>query len=140
MHMVYYIISCFLFRLLDAPAYLQLFDIFASGRCWSLMASIAETEGVSRLVAQYFELVDLRNLTIPSSTVLKNPVTQNRIYNEMFNEDLLTPVIPSAAYRLRLLKKLIAVIENDDQWDPEEDVCNPFVYHKPTYSLGMHVH
>ncbi|GAM43494.1 hypothetical protein TCE0_050r18352 [Talaromyces pinophilus] len=85
------------------------------------MASIAGTEDVSRLIAQYFELVDLRNLTIPSSSVLKNPVTQNRIYNEMFNGDLLTPVIPPAAYRLRLLKKLIAVIENDDLWDPEED-------------------
>jgi protein-lysine N-methyltransferase EEF2KMT len=92
------------------------------------MASIAGTEDVSRLIAQYFELVDLRNLTIPSSSVLKNPVTQNRIYNEMFNGDLLTPVIPPAAYRLRLLKKLIAVIENDDLWDPEEDVCNLFVY------------
>uniref|UniRef100_A0A093VRV0 Protein-lysine N-methyltransferase EFM3 n=1 Tax=Talaromyces marneffei PM1 TaxID=1077442 RepID=A0A093VRV0_TALMA len=85
------------------------------------MASIAETEDVSRLIAQYFELVELRNLTIPSSTVLKNPITQIRIYNEMFNEDLLAPVIPPAAYRLRLLKKLIAVIENDQQWDPEED-------------------
>jgi len=95
------------------------------------MESIGRTEDISCLIAQYFELVDLRNLTIPSSTVLKNPVTQNRIHNEMFNEDLLTPVIPPAAYRLRLLKKLIAIIENDDQWDPEEDVCDSLAYRKP---------
>jgi hypothetical protein len=49
----------------------------------------------------------------------------------MFNEDLLTPVIPPTTYRLRLLKKLVGVIENDDEWDPEEDVCNLFVYCNP---------
>lgn len=97
------------------------------------MATIAGTEDVTRLIAQYFELVDLRNMTIPSSSVLKNPVTQNRLYNEMFNEDLLTPVIPPATYRLRLLKKVIAVIETDQQWDPEEDVCSPPVYRKSVY-------
>lgn len=95
------------------------------------MAAIGSTEDIPRLIAQFFELVELRNLTIPSSGILKNSVTQNRIYNEMFNEDLLAPVIPPPAYRLRLLKKLIAVIENDDQWDPEEDVCNRLVYCKP---------
>lgn len=88
------------------------------------MASIPGRDDVSRLVAQYFELVDLRNLTIPPSSVLKNPVTQNRLYDEMFNEDALAPVIPPAAYRLRLLKKVISVIENDQRWDPEEDVCS----------------
>ena len=86
------------------------------------MASIEVPGDVPRLIAQYFELVDLRSLSIPSSTVLKDPITQSRIYNEMFNEDVLQPVIPPVGYRLRLLKKLIAVIENDQQWDPEEDV------------------
>ncbi|EED12639.1 conserved hypothetical protein [Talaromyces stipitatus ATCC 10500] len=92
------------------------------------MESITETKDVLRLIAQYFELVELRSLSIPSSSVLKNSITQNRIYNEMFNEELLSPVIPPATYRLRLLKRLIFVIESDPRWDPEEDeIIEPLI-------------
>ncbi|OKL58579.1 hypothetical protein UA08_06206 [Talaromyces atroroseus] len=81
----------------------------------------APGDGISRLIAQYFELVDLKHLAIPSSSVLKTPITQQHIYDDMFNEDLLSPLIPPATYRLRVLKQIIARIENDQQWDPEED-------------------
>jgi hypothetical protein len=88
------------------------------------MVSSTNTAGedISCLIAQYFELVDLKNVAIPSSTVLKTPSTQQRIYDGMFNEELLSPIIPPATYRLRVLKQIITRIENDQQWDPEEDV------------------
>lgn len=80
---------------------------------------------ISRLIAQYFQLLDLRNLSIPLSTVLKPAEIQNRIFTELFDEAHLAPVIPPASYRLKVLKKLITTIENDPDWDPEEDVRRP---------------
>lgn len=79
--------------------------------------------GLDRLIAQYFELVDLKDCAIPPSHILKNPAVQKRIYDEMFNNDLLSPIIPPAAYRLKFLKEIISRIEHDQNWDPEEDVC-----------------
>jgi hypothetical protein len=78
---------------------------------------------VRKLVAQYFQLVDPPQLDIPPGNVLLRPIVQEALYERMFDESLssLTP-LPPAAYRTRVLKLIIAQIE-ESITDPEEDVC-----------------
>ncbi|CRG91541.1 putative protein YJR129C [Talaromyces islandicus] len=83
--------------------------------------SEAEDLGIVRLVAQYFQLIDPKSLAIPPPCILKRPSVQDRIYKEMFDEDSLSPIIPPANYRLRVLKSIITRIEASEEWDPEED-------------------
>lgn len=74
---------------------------------------------VRKLVAQYFQLVDPPQLDLPSGDVLLRPVVQEFLYERMFDESL-SP-LPPAAYRTRVLKLIIARIE-ESITDPEEDV------------------
>ncbi|KAH8692401.1 putative methyltransferase-domain-containing protein [Talaromyces proteolyticus] len=94
------------------------------------MASIYRLgdDGVALLVAQCYQLVDLKDLDIPPSSILKSPSVQTYIYNELFNEGVLSPIIPPETYRLRVLKALISRIEASEDWDPEEDeIIEPLI-------------
>jgi hypothetical protein len=71
------------------------------------------------LSKQYFQLVDVPQLSIPPNNVLIEPAVQEALYEQMFNESL-TP-LPPTTYRTRALKLLLARIE-DGITDPEEDV------------------
>lgn len=84
--------------------------------------SDTQNHGITRLVAQYFQLIDPKSLAIPPPCILKRSSVQAQIYNEMFDEDSLAPVIPPAGYRLRVLKSIVTRIEASEEWDPEEDV------------------
>ena len=80
-------------------------------------------EDIRTLVAQYFELVDTSQLAIPPGNVLVRNATQTALYERMFNESL-TP-LPPASYRARVLKLILARIEESIS-DPDEDVCMQF--------------
>lgn len=75
---------------------------------------------VRKLVAQYFQLVDPPHLDLLPGDLLLRPVVQEALYERMFDESL-TP-LPPAAYRTRVLKLIVARIEEAIK-DPEEDVC-----------------
>lgn len=81
-----------------------------------------ENRATDRFIAQFFQLMDPRSLAIPPPDILKRPSVQNKIYNEMFDEDALSPIIPPASYRVRVLKSIVTKIEASEEWDPEEDV------------------
>lgn len=78
------------------------------------------SDPIRALVAQYFQLVDPQNLSIPPGSILVQPQVQEALYRRMF-EETLTP-LPPATYRTRVLKLLLARIE-ESLTDPEEDVC-----------------
>jgi hypothetical protein len=84
--------------------------------------SDTEDHSIVRLIAQYFQLIDPKSLAIPTPCILKRPSVQEQIYNEMFDEVSLSPIIPPASYRLRVLKSIVTRIEASEEWDPEEDV------------------
>ncbi|KAJ5730985.1 uncharacterized protein N7483_005493 [Penicillium malachiteum] len=73
---------------------------------------------IRTLAAQYFQLVDPPHLSLPPDNVLLRPEVQTALYEHMFDESL-TP-LPPPTYRTRILKLLIARIENAII-DPEED-------------------
>ena len=75
---------------------------------------------IRTLTAQYFQLVDPPNLSLPPNDVLKRPETQTALYERMFDESL-TP-LPPTSYRARVLKLILARLE-DSLIDSEEDVC-----------------
>lgn len=75
---------------------------------------------ISRLVAQYFQLVEPWDLHMPSADTLKASAVQATIYEQMFNEDKIDPILP-VNYRTRVLKMILARIE-ESLSDPEEDV------------------
>ena len=75
---------------------------------------------IDKLVAQYFQLVEVPLLDLPDDNVLIKPETQQAIYDRMFN-DSLWPVIPRVNYQTRVLKMIISRIEGSIS-DPEEDV------------------
>lgn len=76
-----------------------------------------------KLVAQYFQLVEPRDLCVPSADAIVNPAVQAAIYERMFNQDTLWP-IPPASYRTRVLKMILSRIEESIS-NPEEDVRTP---------------
>ena len=76
-------------------------------------------DAIHILAAQYFQLVEPPNLAIPPGYVLERPDVQTVLYERMFDEAL-TP-LPPATYRTRVLKLIIARIE-DSISNPEEDV------------------
>lgn len=76
---------------------------------------------IHTLSKQYFQLVDVPQLSIPPNNVLIQPAVQEALYEHMFNESL-TP-LPPTTYRSRVLKLLLARIE-EGITDPEEDVRN----------------
>ncbi|KAJ5376307.1 hypothetical protein N7509_013193 [Penicillium cosmopolitanum] len=73
---------------------------------------------IHTLSKQYFQLVDVPQLSIPPNNVLIQPAVQEALYEHMFNESL-TP-LPPTTYRSRVLKLLLARIE-EGITDPEED-------------------
>ncbi|OOQ87526.1 hypothetical protein PEBR_15402 [Penicillium brasilianum] len=76
---------------------------------------------VHKLIAQYFQLVDPPHLDLPSGDVLLRPAVQEALYERMFDESL-SP-LPLAAYRTRVLKLIVARIEESIK-DPDEDELN----------------
>lgn len=72
---------------------------------------------------QYLQLLDLDKLALPPPDVIKRPDVQARIYNTMFRDGCLA-YAPPDRYKLRVLKKLMANIEQAFE-DPEEDVWFP---------------
>jgi hypothetical protein len=70
----------------------------------------------------YLQLVDPRQVPMPSGSVLKAPEIQAQIYRTMFrNEAVLFP--PPPRYRLRVLKRIVELVELAvSEADPEEDV------------------
>lgn len=80
------------------------------------------SDQLERLIAQYFQLVDPRDLyhSLPSSTTLKDPKVQAILYQEMFHETSVSQ-IPPVSYRIRVLKEILARIE-EALSDPEQDV------------------
>lgn len=77
-------------------------------------------DSIRTLVVQYFQLVDPPNLALPPGNVLVQPAVQQALYEQMFDETL-TP-LPPATYRTRVLKLIIARIE-EAITNPEEHVC-----------------
>lgn len=69
---------------------------------------------------QYLQLLDLRHLTWPSSDYLRKSDVQEWLYESCFL-DSDSNVLPPESYRLRVLKPLLAQIEQSIV-DPEEDV------------------
>lgn len=94
------------------------------------MASTADpvaaesTWQVELLRRQYLQLIDPNELAIPSIEFLRLPGLQARIYDSMFNEANI-PFSPPDRYKYRVLKKLVAAIEQAIV-DPEEDVGFPY--------------
>ncbi|OJJ08684.1 hypothetical protein ASPVEDRAFT_144495 [Aspergillus versicolor CBS 583.65] len=74
---------------------------------------------IALLSAQYFQQVDPPFLSLPDGPALVSPTIQSAIYERMFNEDTAWP-LPPAPYQTRVLKTIIARIE-DSISDPEED-------------------
>ncbi|KAL1878365.1 hypothetical protein Plec18167_004437 [Paecilomyces lecythidis] len=74
---------------------------------------------VAKLVAQYFQLVEPRELCVPSAEAIVRPAVQAAIYEQMFNEATVWP-LPPAGYRTRVLKMIISRIEESIS-NPEED-------------------
>lgn len=80
---------------------------------------LAMSDPVRTLAVQYFQLVDPSNLAIPAGQVLVQPAIQQALYERMFDENLCP--LPPATYRIRVLKLILARIEESFA-DPEEDV------------------
>ena len=77
------------------------------------------TDTIHILVAQYFQLVDPSHLAFPPDDVLKRSDIQTALYERMF-DDTITPLPPSS-YRFRVLKIILALIE-EAFTEPDEDV------------------
>ncbi|OJJ48099.1 hypothetical protein ASPZODRAFT_157906 [Penicilliopsis zonata CBS 506.65] len=77
---------------------------------------MADGASLDKLVAQYFQLVEPRELELPCSSRLVTPAVQRAIFERMFDDARVSPV-PPAGYRSRVLKMIISQIE--------EAICNP---------------
>ena len=75
---------------------------------------------VELLKRQYLQLTDPEELALPRKDTLKLPDIQAQIYNEMFDESIIT-YAPPERYRFRVLKRLMKALEDAIE-DPEEDV------------------
>ena len=80
---------------------------------------------VELLRRQYLQMLDHEQLTLPTIKMIKQPKVQAEIYDTIFREGCL-PFPPPARYQLRVLKRLIKLLEMAVT-DPEEDVCFPCV-------------
>ena len=69
---------------------------------------------------QYFQLFEPDFLAWPPKQLLRDPNAQEWLYRNLFNSEL-CPHLPSERYQLRVLKPLLAKIEQAIE-DPEEDV------------------
>lgn len=87
------------------------------------MSSSLSAEDASRvrlLSAQYFQLMPLDALALPSKESIIKPGVQAAIYENLFNEAVVWP-IPPLRYRSRILKAILARIEESVS-NPDEDV------------------
>ncbi|RAL08649.1 protein-lysine N-methyltransferase [Aspergillus homomorphus CBS 101889] len=78
---------------------------------------------LDRLVSQYYQQVEIPSLSLslPSNSTLLDPTTQHALYNRMFNDaDPALWPLPPAHYRMRVLKLIIARLE-ESLTNPEED-------------------
>ncbi|KAK2795964.1 hypothetical protein FQN50_009669 [Emmonsiellopsis sp. PD_5] len=84
---------------------------------------------VELLVAQYLQLLEPQHLAIPPGNVLIKPEVQQLVYQNMFNEALVWP-LPPQSYRMRVLKTLLARMEesisNPDEDEVSDDLMNSF--------------
>lgn len=85
--------------------------------------------------AQYLQLLDVNDLNFPPIKILKQPEIQARIYDEMFNADLMQ-YMPPSSYQLRVLKALTKRIEEAIS-DPEEDVGFSYFYHRSLHIIAL---
>ena len=69
---------------------------------------------------QYFQMLDLQHIIWPPAECLRKYKVQQWIFSQMFDLDSVS-YPPPERYRLRILKPLLAQIE-DSIVDPEEDV------------------
>ncbi|KAL4869675.1 hypothetical protein BDV12DRAFT_167465 [Aspergillus spectabilis] len=74
---------------------------------------------INALAAQYFQQVEPPSLSLPDGPTLVSPTIQSAIYEHMFNDNTAWP-LPPAPYQARVLKMIIARIEESIS-DPEED-------------------
>ncbi|KAL6235735.1 hypothetical protein BDW75DRAFT_133222 [Aspergillus navahoensis] len=86
------------------------------------------------LMAQYFQQVDPHSLCLPDGPTLVSSTIQSAIYENMFNEDTAWP-LPPASYQTRVLKTIIARIEESIS-DPEEDEIHDSLIEKWTSLLS----
>lgn len=91
-------------------------------RCLQIMEvnEMKELDPVELLRRQYLQCLDPDSLILPKAENLRLPETQDRIYSRMFDERTVT-FPPPVRYRFRVLKKIIAALEEAIE-DPEEDV------------------
>lgn len=75
---------------------------------------------IDKLVSQYFQQVDPRDLYLPHENAIVQPAVQRAVYERMFNETALWP-LPPVGYRARVLKIILTRIEESIS-NPEEDV------------------
>lgn len=89
------------------------------------MASLSHGEHELELFTrQVLQLVDPKELQWPSSDSLRSVVVQSRIYQKLFQSE--HP--PPERYQLRVLKKLLSLIE-ESIVDPDEDVGCKACFH-----------
>ena len=75
---------------------------------------------VDLLKRQYLQLLETEQLTLPPLALMRLPSVQRRIYESLFQDEvLLCP--PTDRYKTRVLKKLVFSMEEAIA-DPEEDV------------------
>jgi hypothetical protein len=75
---------------------------------------------IQRFRRQYFQLLDLKDLSWPAKEALRSIETQEWLYVNLFNADSVTHP-PPKRYQLRVLKQLLRLIEESIE-DPDEDV------------------
>jgi hypothetical protein len=95
----------------------------SNGFAYAIMSSSSHSPPwMDKFVAQYFQLVGLRDLyhSLPASQVLKDPYMQTLLYQRLFDETAIFPK-PPVTYRLRVLKEILSRIESAFS-DPERDV------------------
>ena len=85
------------------------------------MESNERISAVELLRRQYLQCLDPENLALPKPEILRVPETQKRIYEGLFEESKLK-FPPPERYRFRVLKKILAALEEAIE-DPDEDVC-----------------
>jgi hypothetical protein len=76
---------------------------------------------LSLLARQYFQLLEPDLLTWPDADLVKRPESQRWIFENLFTEIDGKQPLPPCTYQLRVLKRLMAIIEHTVVG--EEDVC-----------------
>ncbi|KAL5334835.1 putative methyltransferase-domain-containing protein [Aspergillus crustosus] len=83
-------------------------------------------EAINLLTAQYFEQVEPRSLSLPDGPALVSPTIQCAIYEHMFNDEKAWP-LPPAPYQTRVLKTIIARIEESISDSEEDEILDDLI-------------